>query len=159
MIKAKRDLVNSIILLAFCSLAYYGALVIPDRSYGKTGADFFPKIVIGIVAFLSICLLIQSIIRVTKEKESKMTVSPKLLFRENRKVIFTFVIFGIYILLLEYIGYFISSVLFMIALYYLLAVKKQKIWVVLLGTVALTYLLYLIFQKALSVFLPAGMLF
>jgi len=159
LIKAKRDLINSIILVAFCCYAYYGATLIPDRSYGKTGADFFPKIVIGIVAFLSICLLIHSIYRMTREKESKITVSPKNLFQENKKVILTFVIFGLYIVLLEYIGYFVSSVLFLLALYYLLASKKQKIWVVLLGAVALTYLLYLIFQKALSVFLPAGLLF
>lgn len=161
MIKAKRDILNSIILLLFCGLAYYGASQIPIRSLGKTEADFFPKIIIGIVALLSVILLVQSFIRLNKEKDSKLNLSIRHLIKENYKVILTFALFGIYVFALNTLGYFISSILFLYAIYYLLAPhKKMKHqWAVLLGIVSFTLLLLVIFQQFLSVFLPRGIFF
>lgn len=159
MVKAKRDLINAVVILIFCGFAYYGSSLITDRNLGKTEADFFPNIVIGILVFLSLCLLVNSVYRMKQEDDSKLNLSFKMVLRENKKVILTFILFGLYVFLLGYIGYFVSSILFMITLYLVLADNKQRLWVVLLGFSALTLVLYFVFQNALSVFLPTGVLF
>jgi putative tricarboxylic transport membrane protein len=156
MVKAKRDLINAVMILVFCGFAYYGSSLISERNLGKTEADFFPNIIIIVISFLSVCLLINSIYRMKKEKDSRVNVSPKRLFHENKKIILTFVLFAAYVFLLGYIGYFLSSILFLLSLYLVLANNKQKLWIVSLGFIALTVLLYLVFQHALSVFLPTG---
>ncbi|MDC3412077.1 tripartite tricarboxylate transporter TctB family protein [Aquibacillus sp. 3ASR75-11] len=159
MVKAKRDLINSVVILAFSGFAYYGSSLISERNLGKTEADFFPNIMIGVIAFLSLCLLANSIVRMKKEKDSHLNISIRKLLQENKKVILTFILFGLYVLLLGYIGYFPSSILFLITLYLVLATNKQKMWIVCLGFIALTLVLYIVFQNALSVFLPTGVFF
>ncbi|SFB10885.1 Tripartite tricarboxylate transporter TctB family protein [Lentibacillus halodurans] len=159
MIKAKRDLLNAAAILVFCGFAYYGSSLITEKNLGKTEADLFPNIIIGTVAFLGLCLLASSVYRMIRGEGSKLNINLQKLFHENKKVILTFVLFGLYVFILGYIGYFLSSVLFLISLYFVLADNRQKLWVVLLGSIILTAILYLIFQWALSVFLPTGVLF
>lgn len=156
MIKAKRDCMNAIFILVFCGFAYYETLSIAPPVLGKTGAALFPNIVIGVVVFLDLCFLITSILRIKKEKNTKLDLSVKKWLKENKKVLLTFVIFGIYVLLLGYIGYIISTMLFLFAVYLLLAQKSQKLWKVGLGIISLTLIIFFIFQDVLSVFLPTG---
>ncbi|CDQ38884.1 MULTISPECIES: tripartite tricarboxylate transporter TctB family protein [Virgibacillus] len=158
MANAKRDFINAIILLAFSGFAYFGSTQIPIQGLGKTEADFFPTIVISVLAILSICLLIISMYRMTKEKRMEKVAIRKVIKR-NKKVVATFGLFAGYVFLLPYIGYFIASVLFLISLYIVLAPTKNKLGLVILGMIGLILLLYVIFQQALSVFLPPGMFF
>lgn len=159
MLSAKRDLINSLVILLFCGLAYYGASAIPERSLGKTEGDFFPNIIIVTLTILSLFLLIKSIYQFIKSEKEINTTSFKEKIKENKKVIFTFLLFGLYIFVMPYIGYFVSSVTFLFLLYLLLSPNKKKLWIVFLGIIGVTYLLSFVFQKFLLVFLPTGMLF
>lgn len=159
MVKAKRDCINAIVILAFCGFAYYLSLSIPAPSFGKTGGAFFPRIVIGAVAFLSLCYLVSSLLRIKKEKNIHLDLSIPRFLKENSKVIGSFVIFGLYVFALGLLGYIISTILFLFALYMLLAEKKQKFWLVGIGIIVLTLLLFVVFQNILSVFLPTGVFF
>ncbi|UOQ92270.1 tripartite tricarboxylate transporter TctB family protein [Halobacillus shinanisalinarum] len=159
MVSTKRDLINALLLLFFCCFAYYESSLISERNLGKTEADFFPNIVIIVLAILSLCLLVKSIYGMVRAKDYHFKFSFRNLLQENKKVILTFAIFGLYVLLLDYIGYFLSSILFLFTLYLLLSNNKQKLWAVLLGMVAFTLVLYVVFQNGLSVFLPTGQLF
>ncbi|HLS07704.1 tripartite tricarboxylate transporter TctB family protein [Lentibacillus sp.] len=159
MIRAKRDLLNAVAILIFSTFAYYGSSLITEKNLGKTEADLFPNIVIGVVAFLGLCLLVNSIYRMVREGEFKSGINFEKMFYENKKVILTFVLFGLYVFLLGYIGYFLSSILFLNLLYHVLADNKQNLWAVLLGSIVLTAILYFVFQGALSVFLPTGVFF
>ncbi|SIT71403.1 tripartite tricarboxylate transporter TctB family protein [Edaphobacillus lindanitolerans] len=160
---AKRDLVNALVVIVFCGIAYYGALQIPIRGAAKTEADFFPKIIIGLLLFLAVCLLVSAAYQLWKGKSAqreKVAVAGfRQRFAENRKVILTFVIFAIYIFLLQEIGYFISSILFLFALYLLLVPGKKRYVVGIIGAVLITVLLFVVFQYGLSVYLPGGTLF
>ncbi|MFD1337236.1 tripartite tricarboxylate transporter TctB family protein [Oceanobacillus iheyensis] len=158
MISAKRDLLNAILLLAFSGLAYLGSTQIPIQGFGKTEANFFPNIIIAVLVFLSVCLLTQSIYRFTKESKSEK-VSIRSAIRSNKKVIITFGLFAAYVFILPYAGYFIASILFLIGLYTVLAPNKNKIVLVILFMIGLVFILYVVFQQVLSVFLPPGILF
>ncbi|HEX6922207.1 MAG TPA: tripartite tricarboxylate transporter TctB family protein [Bacillales bacterium] len=158
MVKAKRDCINAVLILAFCGVAYYETLAIPSPVMRKTGAAFFPEIVLPVLALLGLCLLINSIIRMKKEPNEKLNFSFQKLFVDNKKVLSTFIIFGIYVLALSYIGYFISTILFLLSMYLLLVKKKEKVWMVSLGYIILTLIVYFVFKKILLVFLPTGIL-
>ncbi|GLO67979.1 tripartite tricarboxylate transporter TctB family protein [Oceanobacillus kimchii] len=158
MTSAKRDLLNAILLLGFSGLAYIGSTQIPIQGFGKTEANFFPNIIIAVLVFLSVCLLAHSIYRFTKEPKAK-NVSIRNAFRSNKKVIITFGLFAAYVFILPYAGYFIASILFLISLYTVLAPNKNKIILVSLFMIGLVFILYVVFQQVLSVFLPPGILF
>ncbi|WP_085522723.1 tripartite tricarboxylate transporter TctB family protein [Tuberibacillus sp. Marseille-P3662] len=159
MVKAKRDCMNAILILVFCGFVYFETLSISAPAFGKTGGAFFPKIVISIVALLGICLLINSLFRMKKETTDKLNLSIPKLIKENKKVLLTFIIFGTYVVLLGLIGYIISTMLFLMTLYLLLTPKIQKVWIVGLGYIVLTLIVFFIFQNILSVFLPKGTFF
>lgn len=158
MVSAKRDLINAILLLIFSGIAYLGTTQLPIQNGGVAEADLFPNIVISILVILSICLFIQGISRLKKEK-GKQGISIFKMIIQNKKIIYTFGLFSIYILLLPYLGYFISSVLFLNGLYMVLTPSRKRLWLVILFMIGLVYLLYLVFQQFLSVYLPSGIFF
>lgn len=155
-IKAKRDIINSIVILVFCAFAYYESLSISSPAMGKTGAAFYPRLVIAFIVFLSLLYLITSIVRLRKETDSKLDWAILKWTKDNKRVLLTFMIFGVYILLMSYIGYIVATFLFLFGMYILLNPKKEKFWMVGLGIVILTLVLFFIFQDLLSVFLPGG---
>ncbi|WP_172372328.1 tripartite tricarboxylate transporter TctB family protein [Sporosarcina jiandibaonis] len=157
--EARKDLVNSLIIVAFCGIAYSGILEIPVRGAAKTEADFFPKIIVGLLFVLAIFLLVKSIygmIKQEKRDNKKERVDWQRLFKENSKVIYTFAIFSVYIFLLQGIGYFISSVIFLFALYLILMPGKKRYITGIIGSVLITVLLFVVFRYGLSVYLPEG---
>lgn len=157
---AKRDAINAVVVMMFCGLAYYGTLQIPVRGAAKTEADFFPKIIIGLLLFLAICLLTHAIYTMMKHRQDEQAKTDwKALLKDNRKVIITFLIFGVYILLLQEVGYFISSIAFLFALYLFLTPGRKRYITGIVGSVLITVILFLIFQYGLSVYLPEGNLF
>ncbi|MBN8235165.1 tripartite tricarboxylate transporter TctB family protein [Halobacillus kuroshimensis] len=162
MMTVKRDAMNAVILLAFCGLAFYGSTLIPERSLGKTEGDFFPNIIIGILAVLSLLLLVKSVYAyVTSEKQQRAEPKTSLKERwaEGKKVWYTFALFGAYIFIMPLAGYFLSSVAFLFTLYLLLSSNRKRLWLVLIISIVVTYVLSFIFQKFLLVFLPSGVLF
>lgn len=156
MIKAKRDIINAILILVFCGAAYYETLSISSPVQRKTGASFFPQIIIIVIAVFGLCLLINSLIRIKKESNTQLNLSIPKLWRENYKVLLTFIFFGLYVLLMKVIGYLISSVLFMLAIYLLLTTKKRKIWAAVVSYIVITFAIYFVFRVFLYVFLPSG---
>lgn len=157
--EAKKDLLNSIIIVAFCGVAYTGILEIPIRGAAKTEADFFPKIIIGLIFILAISLLSKSIYGMIKQRNNeskKERVNWQRLFKDNSKVIYTFAIFSTYIFLLQGVGYFISSVIFLFALYLILMPGKKRYTTGIIGSLLITVLLFIVFRYGLSVYLPEG---
>jgi hypothetical protein len=77
-------------------------------------------------------------------------------FRENRKIVITFVTFTVFVFLLQMFGYFIASILFLVGMYLVLRKNKTAIWKPVLGFIVLTAVIYFVFQNVLSVFLPVG---
>ena len=157
---AKRDAINALVVILFCGVAYSGVLQIPVRGAAKTEADFFPKIIIGLLLFLALCLLINAIYTMVKHRaDVREKTNWKALIKDNRKVMITFLIFGAYILLLQEVGYFISSFVFLLTLYLFLMPGKKRYITAVVGSVLITVVLFLIFQYGLSVYLPKGRLF
>ncbi|WP_116043483.1 tripartite tricarboxylate transporter TctB family protein [Amycolatopsis palatopharyngis] len=160
MINAKRDCVNALVVLTFSAVLYFSIDTIPDPGVRRTGAAFFPKIVVPVLALLGFVLLVDSVRRIITEPRERLTLAPRELYRKNRKVIYIFLACGAYVPALYYLGYLVSTPFFLLAVYFLLARQRtRRLWAVILGYLLFTAALYVVFQQVLYVFLPPGRLF
>jgi hypothetical protein len=149
----RRKTVNSDRLAAIFLLVICGVLWFEVSPYSML-ASFFPKIVIGVLAVLSLVLLIMSSIKGEK----------KWLFKDIDKkyIIFVVIILAIWIGMIPVLGFFLSSVVFFNLLVWLIGSSKKDLsanvlsFVVVCGIVSL---FYFIFKEILLVPLPEGMLF
>ena len=115
----------------------------------------FPKAMIAIMALISILLLIKGILKA--ERQDLFNVG------SNRRVIITALLFFVWGVAISYLGFFVSSVLAILAQAWYLALARRKVtlptlalWlVVAAGEVAF---FYLIFTRLLHVPLPEGIL-
>ena len=115
----------------------------------------FPKAMIGIMALISILLLIKGILKA--ERQDLFNVG------SNKRVIITALLFFVWGIAISYLGFFVSSVLAILAQAWYLALARRKVtlptlalWlVVAAGEVAF---FYLIFTRLLHVPLPEGIL-
>ena len=115
----------------------------------------FPKAMIAIMALISILLLIKGIIKA--ERQDLFGVG------SNRRVIITALLFFVWGAAISYLGFFVTSVLAILAQAWYLALARRKVtlpalalWLVIAaGEVAF---FYLIFTRLLHVPLPEGIL-
>lgn len=117
---------------------------------GDPGPKLFPMIGIGGMIIFGICIFFQQ----------STTEKPHFSREAWIKVITVFGLFALYVLMLKYIGYIISTliILFIITTMFSkgknVSVIKRAIF-----TVIITLSVYILFVKILHVMLPTGLLF
>ena len=115
----------------------------------------FPKAMIAIMALISILLLVKGILKA--ERQDLFNVG------SNKRVLITALLFFVWGVAISYLGFFVSSVLAILAQAWYLAQARRKVtlpalalWLaVAAGEVAF---FYLIFTRLLHVPLPEGIL-
>jgi hypothetical protein len=114
------------------------------------GPGFYPRIVLGLSAVLAAALIAFDLYS-TRQPASGSKANYAL-------VVLVFVVFGIYIGLMPWVGFRISTFLFVAALQSLLEPPKgMKGWLVVLATALITTLAtHILFERYLSVLLPRG---
>jgi putative tricarboxylic transport membrane protein len=113
------------------------------------GPGFYPRIVLGLSAVLAVLLVVFDLRAPKVSDTSKANYGLVLL---------VFVVFGIYIGLMPWIGFRVSTFLFVAALQSLLEPPKgTKGWLVVLATALITTAAtYVLFERYLTVLLPRG---
>jgi len=142
------DRLTAIFLLIICGVLWYEVL-----PYSML-ASFFPKIVIGVLALLSVILLVRSSIKGEK----------KWLFRDIDKkyIIFAVAVIAVWIGMIPVLGFFVSSIVFFNVLVWLMGSKKKSLPSIALSFVVvgcIVSIFYFIFKEILLVPLPQGILF
>jgi putative tricarboxylic transport membrane protein len=164
----KQDKVIGIILTIFAAIMYHQTTLLPPALFGDIGAAFVPKIWFTILGICGVSLIVTGFVRDKKNKASgtdetdvdPLSVRIREFFIHYRFVISGFIIFFLYILLMNYIGYLYSTLLFMPILMWILGPKTAKAAVITaLTSVGVTGIIYWGFVKVLKVFLPSGSLF
>lgn len=149
-----QDIVLGFFFLLMSALFYIGARDFPDN------VAQFPKLFSIIMAVLSIPVILKGFHQ-NKELKQAVEENPNtkvaLSWAELRYPTYTLLSILLYIGGILYVGFFISSAIYMILFMYLL---KYRNWVVVIGTTAILLGgIYLIFVRLLSISLPAGLLF
>ncbi len=157
--KKTQDLVSSISLLCFAGLFYWGASMFPSRantlSILTTG--FYPKLLAIALASLSILLLISAVRRKTDPDEK---VAP-LWNGRHSVILFCSVLVALVLfpIVMEYIGFGVTTFVFISTLVFLLSDPGHRTPLVTLGiSLAITIVIYLIFKKFLGIPFPSGIL-
>ena len=149
--KLSRDGWGGLAVLAASLLLFWGTLGLKDNPLVPIGPGFYPRIVLGITAVLSLWLVIAD----------AFTKKPSPAAREPLNyglVALTFAVFGLYVGALPYLGFRIATGLYVAATSALLAPPRSaKSWAgVLILAVLTAFISHLIFERYLLVLLPRG---
>ncbi|MGP1678657.1 MAG: tripartite tricarboxylate transporter TctB family protein [Burkholderiales bacterium] len=132
---------------------------LPHSAFVPVGPEFYPRIVLGIMAALSALLIVSDLWRHYKQPAAAPAAAEAVPEKRNYQLVaITFAIFGVYVALLSVLGYRLSTFLFMLALQPALNwPSNPRRWImVLVYALAATALTYLVFDTYLSVLLPRG---
>ncbi len=140
----KLDLVLSGILIMIGGLVYIMISQLPKE------ASIYPIFVTSIFLILSITLLIKTYFN--KEEDSKSTGFKDI---QLGQLLFILISSGIYILLMNLIGYVVSTILYVFTILFFLKVGKKRSTLISFGFCIFVYIL---FKILLKVPLPEGII-
>jgi putative tricarboxylic transport membrane protein len=143
------DAVSGIFFALLGIIVVLGTLSFSSLPTADVGPAFFPKIVGGLLVLLGLFLTIKSLLNNVDTRSIK-----QLFPKGSIKAVITIVIFGVYLFLLKYVGFLISTPLFIISLS--LFLKEKRIYLILITSLLVTAFLYFVFQKFLMIPLPGG---
>jgi putative tricarboxylic transport membrane protein len=155
-----RDSAAGLICLALSLFLLYLTRGLPQSALVPIGPDFYPRIVLGITAVLSV-LMIAIDVLATRRIRSIPQAAPQAATPKNyRLVVLTFMVFGLYVALLPLLGYRISTFLFVATLQPLLERPRSlRAWIIVFIIAAATALVtFVVFEDYLQVLLPRGTL-
>jgi hypothetical protein len=125
---------------------------LPQPALVPIGPAFYPRILLGVTAALSLALVVTDLAR--------RTAPPPALKVDHRLVLVTFLVFTVYVFLLPVLGYRVATVLFVGTLQSALEPPRTaRAWgLVAVMAVGATLVTYYVFEVYLNVLLPRGRL-
>jgi len=147
------------IFISFCLIAFtgfYAVLIIrlPDRNLPQTlGAAFMPWVLAGSLMTLSVLLLINNIFN--NNEQDKIPIPLHL--KDLAGIAGLLALVTLYIAGMNFLGFFIASVLFMAALIFFSGSKKPL--EIAVFSIFTSIAVYLLFRKFFNVQLPEGIIF
>lgn len=158
--RAQRDLVAGFFLLGFSLFFFILTYHFPEFGYSLEqrprtvglGPTFMPRLVLGALAVESL-VLISSFFRARK-RTAQPAEELKPLW--HPKTVIMFGAFLLYVYLATLVGYTLSTLVFLALSFLVLGVRK--VWLLLVIPPALTFGVYLLFERLLGVSLPSGTL-
>ena len=132
---------------------------LPQSSFVPMGPEFYPRIVLVIMAVLSVMLVASDLWRQRSQSaETGAGAEPAPRKRNYWLVGMTFAVFAGYVVLLPLVGYRVATFLFMVALQSVIDPPRgARRWVVVMvSALASAAVTYVVFDNYLSVLLPRG---
>ena len=148
-----------LVLFIFFFAAYLMALAFPEK------AGTYPKGICIVALVLLVMLTAKTFYRDLRllkdeEKYSKKVAEieeKKMTLEQYKKIAIFMLMLFIYIFCIEKLGYFVSTITYLIVS---MTVFKKKIsWVIPVVAVGFTGVMYLVFDKVLHIMIPSGILF
>lgn len=151
-----KDRALAIAMLIMVAILYVeSGNIRPPTSWQTYGSAMFPRLLLGVIAILSVLILVRSLLNGSPSQARERPMAMQWL-KHNRVVLVLFALFGLYALVLPVLGYLASTLAFLVAAQaLLLGVDSRRKWAINLGvSVVLASLVYVIFQFGLNVWLP-----
>ena len=127
---------------------YFLTMDFPELKNNELGPAFLPRIYCGLLIIFGLILFIQGLLDKNKEAEKVKTFGYALM---SMAIVF------LYILVLPYVGFYISTVLAMLGL--LIFSKVRRVLLLVSVPIGAVLFVYLVFELMLKVQIPKGSLF
>lgn len=156
----KGEIVLSAICLAFFSFMLYESFeLIGERRFGEVGSGFWPLLSLGVTTILSLIWLIMNLRQRSREQINAIEepLDPQAVaeaWHRRIKIALCSVCLLVYIIILPWIGFILSTILFILAFILVLAEKRK--WVLLASPLLITAVIILVFAKFITMPLPRG---
>lgn len=148
----KDDILSGCILIAISIYFLRESNSLPPSILGIPGSAFFPRLICFAFLIFGGILIIRSFKK--GEAERKITL---ILKQDLIRVLAVILLCGIYIFSIPFLGFILTSILFIVFLMFIFQVKR--IGLIILWGFLVTLIIYFVFKILLKVPLPAGMFF
>ena len=148
--KLSKDGWTGLAVLAASLVLFALTLELKSNPLVPIGPGFYPRIVLGITALLALSLVVFDLLAAKKPAAAREL--------NYLLVLAVFVIFGLYVGVLPFVGYRIATFLFVFALQASLdPPRSTKTWLLVgISALATTVVTYILFERYLQVLLPRG---
>ena len=146
-----RDAIAGLAVAAASLFLFWLTLGLERNPLVPIGPGFYPRLVLGVTAVLGLALLVKDLLR-------KGRAAPRAAPLNYRLVALLFGAFGLYVLVLPFLGFRVATFLFVLGATFLLEPPRRAgLWVrgAVLAVVA-TVATYYVFERYLAVLLPRG---
>jgi putative tricarboxylic transport membrane protein len=158
----KRDeIIADLVLIAFFLFMLIRSFKLHGiRRFGEMGSGFWPLLILSTATFLSIILLISTFIKYSSEKKKAaagVSLSQEDLIdskNRRRKFVFSVVLLFIYVVMMPWIGFILSTFIYIGA--FILALEERRKYVLALSPILVTALIVVIFTKFIVIPFPRG---
>lgn len=154
----KKDILSSTFFLAVLGIFVYGGSKLKETAWA------YPRALVILCGVCTLILLIRGILGRTKEapappEDTSASAAEQKAIK--KQTVLSLIICGLsmiaYIICIEYIGYLLSTFLFIAGL--LLFLRVRKWWIILAVSLGVSGLIFYMFNNLLLILLPTGSLF
>ena len=151
----RADIIAGLLGLALAVYVFVVTGSFPEDKVVLMGPAFFPRMLASGVAVFSLVLLGSAFIKRYSEKEKNLGLS----FRNKglQRAAMSLAATLLYCLGLEYLGFFVCSVIYLIFLMFLL--QDRKYLQMALTSIIVTVVVFIVFRSFLNITLPLGTLY
>ncbi|MEQ9557257.1 MAG: tripartite tricarboxylate transporter TctB family protein [Rhodospirillales bacterium] len=157
--RLNRDVYVAVVLLLFCGVMFWASLDIREPDYGMLPPSAWPRVILGVLSFLGVIYLVQSLRRGADGPDAHAGQPGTLIgwLSYWRNPIACFALFACYLAAIPWFGMLISGVAFVFALLTVLGGAGPR-QLAFHAAVALVTVggMWSLFTYALNVLLPRG---
>ncbi|HEY2967644.1 MAG TPA: tripartite tricarboxylate transporter TctB family protein [Casimicrobiaceae bacterium] len=148
-----RDGIAALVILGASVGLFALTLGLKDNPLVPIGPGFYPRLVLGLTAALALGLFISDVMA-----RRRRHVAPAIGQPNYRLVVLLFLVFGVYVAALPFLGFRVATFLFVGGAQAALDLPRdRRRWIVVLAVALVTTALtYFVFERYLSVLLPRG---
>ena len=149
-----RDSIVAICLLVICGGLAWASLDIREPNYGQLSPAAWPRVIVGVLSFLSLIYLVQSL-RAGPDEPRQGYGGLAGFYGYWRNVICCFVLFGAYLIAIPYVGILLGGMAFVFLLLTALGGVRNTLLHVSIALITVGGM-WSVFTFALKVILPRG---
>ncbi|CAO1667264.1 MULTISPECIES: tripartite tricarboxylate transporter TctB family protein [Salinicola] len=156
--KAVANVIFNAVLAALFVGLFVQAGDLPSSMWEPLGAGSFPRLILGALVIFNLAIVVQSMaaLRVTDRSAS---AGARQWFLQRRLAFATLAAFAVYALLMPWIGFALASLLFLLAVQFILGARRgRRLLIAALVAVIFGLGLYMLFSHVFLISLPAGRL-
>jgi len=158
----KKDIHSGLVFMLMSIFIFIGSFYIPKSTSDILGSRFFPRVVSGLILLLSMILAIKGLIKVRAmtDGDEKKQSSRKY----SKPLLLTVFILFVYYLMVLYIGFTVTSILYIFFQSLILMQQRdfknrKKLIILVVVSIVIPIVINSIFLRVFSIILPVGRLF